>query len=557
MEDINKYYKVPLFEDLEINKKGELRKISNKNKYKLHKNNFYRITLKDGSRKPIVPFMLMFITFNPYNYKDIKEYFKLDGKKIKYKDGNKYNSSLNNIEIDEDKLEKSIVNTHEESIKLYWDYDKNNELELYPENYSQYSGIKVWWKCEKGHSYLKSIKSQLKSLGCKECNKFNRVSIPQQVLYIIFKKNFKDVKLEKQMGKYRIDLYIKDINLAIEYDGNAWHDNDLKISRDIEKENIIKSELKYNLIRIREEGCKDFNSLSDKVYKYKYKQSNREHDKLKEIAYDIVRLYKGKNYNVKKVELGEIEGLINKMWYNEENSLSNKRPDLEEYYSKDNVYNFEDLTIGKNVFVNWECTECGYKWSQMVSSVTNKKNICQNCYKNKLTYNRETKELNRRNKIKEKLIKLGKEGMDEDIDLYDKNKKYRKSVKPRKVNESKPSKEQLVVDLKQTPNFLDLGKKYGVSDNGVRKWCESYNVPSKSKYWVDLYKSEKGYTYSIFKEFQELYKKDKSRVEYIIKNYSKISKRQFITIRKICSEGIYNFIGIYYKLEPYVDDRFK
>lgn len=61
MEDINKYYKVPLFEDLEINKKGELRKISNKNKYKykLHKNNYYMITLKDGSRKPIVPFMFM------------------------------------------------------------------------------------------------------------------------------------------------------------------------------------------------------------------------------------------------------------------------------------------------------------------------------------------------------------------------------------------------------------------------------------------------------------------------------------------------------------------
>ena len=351
-------------------------------------------------------------------------------------------------------------------------------------------------------------------------------------------------------------MYIKDVNLAVEYDGNVWHDSNLKLSRDIEKENIIKNELNYNLIRIREEGCKDFNSLADKVYTYKYKQSNREHDKLKEIAYDIVRLYKGISYNVKKIEPGEIEGLINKMWYNEENSLRNKRPDLEEYYSKDNVYNFEDLTIGKNVYVNWECPECGYKWNQMVNGITNKKNICNNCYNNSESKkNKKVKELNRRNKVKEKLISLGKEGTDKEIDLYIED--YNQYIVKQSKKGAKPSKEQLVLDLKEMPVFLDLGKKYDVSANAVVKWCESYNLPSKSKYWVDLYKSEKGYSYRMYKEFRGLYKKDKSRVEYIIKNYSKISKRQFINIRKICSEGIYNFIGIYYNLEPYVDDRFK
>lgn len=30
-------------------------------------------------------------------------------------------------------------------------------------------------------------------------------------------------------------------------------------------------------------------------------------------------------------------------------------------------------------------------------------------------------------------------------------------------------------------NFTKIGNKYGVSDNAVRKWCRSYNIPSKSR----------------------------------------------------------------------------
>lgn len=33
----------------------------------------------------------------------------------------------------------------------------------------------------------------------------------------------------------------------------------------------------------------------------------------------------------------------------------------------------------------------------------------------------------------------------------------------------------------RTSNFKELGMKYGVSDNTVRKWCRKYNLPDKSK----------------------------------------------------------------------------
>lgn len=43
-----------------------------------------------------------------------------------------------------------------------------------------------------------------------------------------------------------------------------------------------------------------------------------------------------------------------------------------------------------------------------------------------------------------------------------------------------PSREELKELIRTTP-FLQIGKKYNVSDNAVRKWCLNYGLPSKKK----------------------------------------------------------------------------
>lgn len=45
--------------------------------------------------------------------------------------------------------------------------------------------------------------------------------------------------------------------------------------------------------------------------------------------------------------------------------------------------------------------------------------------------------------------------------------------------EDKPSKEQLYQELTNS-NFSAVGRKYGVSDNAVRKWCAYYGLPTHS-----------------------------------------------------------------------------
>lgn len=49
----------------------------------------------------------------------------------------------------------------------------------------------------------------------------------------------------------------------------------------------------------------------------------------------------------------------------------------------------------------------------------------------------------------------------------------------RKVEE-RPTREELKFLIRTTP-FTQLGKKYEVSDNAIRKWCDSYNLPRTKK----------------------------------------------------------------------------
>jgi len=42
----------------------------------------------------------------------------------------------------------------------------------------------------------------------------------------------------------------------------------------------------------------------------------------------------------------------------------------------------------------------------------------------------------------------------------------------------RPSREQLKLDIRTLP-MIQVGRKYGVSDNAIRKWCDSMNLPRK------------------------------------------------------------------------------
>lgn len=81
-------------------------------------------------------------------------------------------------------------------------------------------------------------------------------------------------------------------------------------------------------------------------------------------------------------------------------------------------------------------------------------------------------------KIKKKIIicqNCGKELFEENVSGLCKNcySEIHRKVKDR------PTREKLKEEIRFN-SFLSLGKKYGVSDNAIRRWCKSYNLPYKA-----------------------------------------------------------------------------
>ena len=54
--------------------------------------------------------------------------------------------------------------------KLSAQWDPENNEELTPMDVTPYSNLKVWWRCEKGHSWQASVAKRSEGKGCPYCN---------------------------------------------------------------------------------------------------------------------------------------------------------------------------------------------------------------------------------------------------------------------------------------------------------------------------------------------------------------------------------------------------
>ena len=135
-----------------------------------------------------------------------------------------------------------------------WDYEKNSPLK--PNDVLPRSMKKVWWICEKGHNFEATIDNRTKGSGCPLCSHERKTSFPEKAVCYYLSKFFPDIKYNHKtpwLGKSEIDIFIPSLNLAIEYDGERWHQN---IKKDLKKDCLLKNH-SIKVIRIREPGCPD------------------------------------------------------------------------------------------------------------------------------------------------------------------------------------------------------------------------------------------------------------------------------------------------------------
>lgn len=148
--------------------------------------------------------------------------------------------------------ENSISKTHTDIVKE-WNYEKNGNLK--PEMFSKGSRKIVWWKCFKhGHEWKTAIYDRTRGRGCAKCNSL--ASMNELRILAELESIFDKVEHRARVNGKECDIFIKPLNLAIEYDGAHWHrDQD---GNDRRKNESLKAK-DVDVIRVREKGLPKIN----------------------------------------------------------------------------------------------------------------------------------------------------------------------------------------------------------------------------------------------------------------------------------------------------------
>lgn len=131
-----------------------------------------------------------------------------------------------------------------------WHPHKNGNLT--PADVSIGSDTKVWWQCERStdHVWLTSVGARTRGNKCPKCAP--QTSLNEIRIFTEIETLFPAVRQGLKIYGLEADIFIKELNLAIEYDGSYWHSSDKKRESDHQK-NLTFSENRVVLFRIREE----------------------------------------------------------------------------------------------------------------------------------------------------------------------------------------------------------------------------------------------------------------------------------------------------------------
>ena len=244
-----------------------------------------------------------------------------------------------------------------------WDFDKNT---IQPDEISCYSGQKVYWRCKEcGHSWPQTVANRVSGSGCPKCNKENVNSFCEQALFYYVKQYFPDaINSDMHIGM-ELDVYVSSLNVAFEYDGEAWHKTAKKETIDIKKNQACKDN-GITLIRIREPKLK---SIEDCIV-------FRREDSISNLSLDYV-IFEALHYllpdQVIDIDTTRdtpkiLEQYVVKKY---ENSLAYCFPDIAaEWHPTKNGLLTPDKVSKASRYTVWWLGKCGHEWPMSVSDRT-------------------------------------------------------------------------------------------------------------------------------------------------------------------------------------------
>lgn len=280
-----------------------------------------------------------------------------------------------------------------------WDAKKNGGI--MPKDVSPLTYNSYYWICPKGHSYRKKVIKRTKyhkQIDCPKCIKAYSTSFPEQAIYYYVRKCFPDA-----INRYRepfekgmeLDIYIPSYKIGIEYDGQAFHNDEEQHKREYRKYLICKK-LGIRLIRIKE-TTNTWKDTSDTIYHIKKRMNDEEMSMQLFSIFSSIFVWKTHSFKTesnKEVHLNRYYGFptdfnitrdrpeILEYLVNVEQSFGNRFPELAIMWCKDENRNLTPymFTPGSNYPVFWKCPRCGNTWKSPISSIVQRKaRLCKTC----------------------------------------------------------------------------------------------------------------------------------------------------------------------------------
>jgi very-short-patch-repair endonuclease len=258
-----------------------------------------------------------------------------------------------------------------------WNFNKNkiNPTELPPK-----SSYRASWCCQYGHEWESTVTNRTHNQSnCPECNpQSSRIEI---YLLCELRTIFDEVQWRKQFDGVECDIFIPQINLGVEVDGQYWHQN--KLEKDREKNNYFKK-IGIKIVRVRENGLPPIEGSVIKIEKK---------NQVQETSNSLIRVI-GQFYDDHKIDQYLSEGVQkNTDSYNEMisrlpapppgDTLEDTHPEIaKEWDHKKNFPLTPSLfSRGTNQKFWWICID-GHTWDAAINNRVSKGSGCPICYKN-------------------------------------------------------------------------------------------------------------------------------------------------------------------------------
>lgn len=256
--------------------------------------------------------------------------------------------------------------TKHPELLLEWDFSQNIDID--PHSVASSSTQKVWWKCNYQHVWKASIYSRVLGSDCPICAIRQRTSFPEQAIFYYTSIEYPDAingysEIFGEADFRELDIFIPSINVAIEYDGKAWHSSDISFRKEVEKYYSCKKH-DIKLIRIKEqEDPRDADTCDIVIYidySANYQDLNRVMTEL------------GMYINVPDdIDVIRDRDIIRNRYWGilSKGSIKETNPELanEWNYKKNGLLLPEMVMYGSSEKVWWICKN-GHEWNAAVNS---------------------------------------------------------------------------------------------------------------------------------------------------------------------------------------------